>query len=72
MMYGGTEVQHHVFLISALDGSDWLGSRLGEVAPTSHWVGPIADLENISFPLLETDPWSLVRPAKNIVPMWFI
>jgi hypothetical protein len=43
-MYGGVEVQIHVFLNSALVGGEWSVSRRGrftqgEEAPGTHWIG---------------------------------
>jgi hypothetical protein len=40
----GMEVQLHIFLISALYGGEWSGSRfcyftLGERASSAHWIG---------------------------------
>jgi len=42
--YWGVEVQLHVFLTSALIGSEWSDSRSGrftprERTPRSHWIG---------------------------------
>jgi hypothetical protein len=45
MMYGGVEVQIHIFLTSALVCDEWSASRpgrfsLGERAPPgTHWIG---------------------------------
>ena len=34
------EVKRHVFLISALEGSEWLASHTGQIPPTDiRWVG---------------------------------
>jgi hypothetical protein len=43
-VYGGADVQIHVFLTSTLVGGEWLASRLGrfipkERAPGTHWIG---------------------------------
>jgi len=43
-MYGGVEVQRHMFSTSTLDGSEWSASRPGrfppmETAPGTHWLG---------------------------------
>jgi hypothetical protein len=55
-MYGGMELQLHSFLISAIDGGEWLVSRSGrfisgETAVGTHWiggwVGPRAGLEAV-------------------------
>jgi hypothetical protein len=43
-MYGGVDVQSHLFLFSSLDGSEWYVSRPArftpvEEAPVTLWVG---------------------------------
>jgi hypothetical protein len=62
------EVQLHAFLISALDGKEWLASRSGyfspgERAPGTYWirgwVGPRVSLEAVEkthFPCWELNP----------------
>jgi hypothetical protein len=37
--YGGMDVQIHVFLISALRGSEWLASLPGRFTPGTYWIG---------------------------------
>jgi hypothetical protein len=42
--YGGVDVEVHVFLIWALDGSEWSSSGLGhftpgKIFPVTYWVG---------------------------------
>jgi hypothetical protein len=42
--YGGVDVQHHIFLTSALAGGEWSASHPGcftpgERAPSTHWIG---------------------------------
>jgi hypothetical protein len=77
-MYGGVDVQIHVFLISAQVGGEWSASRLdhfipGERAPVTHWiggwVGPKAGLDDVekrkflTLPGLELQPIGL--PARS-------
>jgi hypothetical protein len=41
-VYGGVDVQIHIFLTSALAGGEWSVSRrstTGERAPGTHWIG---------------------------------
>jgi hypothetical protein len=54
--YGGVDVQIHIFLTSALGGSEWSASHSscftpGERAPSTHWIGssvdPRAGLDNM-------------------------
>jgi hypothetical protein len=47
-MYGGVDVQTHVFLTSALDGGEWSASRPalltpGERAHGTLWIGSWVD-----------------------------
>jgi hypothetical protein len=50
-MYGGVDVQFHVFLTMALVGGEWSASRPGRFTPGTHWiggwVGPRAGLDNV-------------------------
>jgi hypothetical protein len=55
-VYGGVDVETHVFLMSALVGGEWSASRPGrftpgEIAPGTHgvggWVDPRAGLDEI-------------------------
>jgi hypothetical protein len=55
-VYGGVDVQIHIFLTSALVGGEWSASRPGhftprEKAPDNHciggWVDPRAGLEDM-------------------------
>jgi hypothetical protein len=71
--YGGVDVLTHVFLTSALAGSEWLASRPGRFTPGTHWiggwVGPRAGLDYmekwkfLTLPGLELQP--LGRPARS-------
>jgi hypothetical protein len=54
--YGGVDVQIHIFLTSALVGSEWSASRPcrltpGETAPGTHfiggWVDPTTGLDDM-------------------------
>jgi hypothetical protein len=38
-MYGGVDVQIHVFLTLALVGGEWSALPPGERAPGTHWIG---------------------------------
>jgi hypothetical protein len=38
-MYGGVDIQIHIFLTSALAGCERSASRLGERSPCVHWIG---------------------------------
>jgi hypothetical protein len=75
-MYGGVDVQIHVFLTLALVGGEWSASRPSsftpeERAPSTHWiggwVGPRTGLDNVEgrkiLPLLELELWRFRRPA---------
>jgi hypothetical protein len=47
-VYGGVDVQIHIFLTLALAGDGWSASRPshftpGERAPGSHWIGGCVD-----------------------------
>jgi hypothetical protein len=76
--YGGVDVQIHVFLTSALAGSEWSASCSGnltprERVPDTHWIGSFVDpreglndVEKRKFfaiPGLEHRP--LGRPARS-------
>jgi hypothetical protein len=76
--YGGVDVQSHIFLTSALAGSEWSASlpgsfTPGERAPGTYWigssVGPRAGLEEVekrkflTLPGLELRPLS--RPTRS-------
>jgi hypothetical protein len=49
-VYGGVDVQIHVFLTSTLVGGEWSDSRPSRFNPGTHWiggwVGPRAGLDN--------------------------
>jgi hypothetical protein len=76
--YGGVDVKIHIFLNSALDGSEWSASRPGrftprERVPGTHWIGDLvspraglADVEKREFftlPGLEVQPFR--RPWRS-------
>jgi hypothetical protein len=71
--YGAVDVQIHVFLTSALVGSEWSASRPGRFIPGERatwirgWVGPrtgLDDLEKRTFlPLSGLELLLLGRPA---------
>jgi hypothetical protein len=50
-VYGGNDVQVHVFLTSELVGDEWSPLRPGERAPTTHlirgWMGPRTGLDDV-------------------------
>jgi hypothetical protein len=63
--HGGVDVQIHIFLTSALAGSEWSAARPGrfthrEKAPGTHWVGgwvdPRAGLDDLEKRKLLTLP----------------
>jgi hypothetical protein len=69
--YGGVNVQTHVFLTSALIGSERSASRPGhfthgERAPGSHWIGswenPRAGLDDMEKRKFLTPPGLELRP----------
>jgi hypothetical protein len=66
--YGGVDVQIHIFLTSALAGSEWSASRPG-THWTVGWVGPRAgldDVENRKFLTLPGLELRLLgRPARS-------
>jgi hypothetical protein len=72
-VYGGVELQIHIFLTSALVGAEWSASRLGRFTPATHcvgsWVGSrigLNDVEKRKFltlPELELRP--VGRPARS-------
>jgi hypothetical protein len=77
-VYGGVDVQFHIFLTSTLAGGEWSGLRPGRFTPRerdpgTHWIGgwvdPRAGLEDaekrkfLTLPRLELRPLS--RPARN-------
>jgi hypothetical protein len=37
-VYGGVDVENHVFLTSALVGGGWSASRPGRFTPGTHWI----------------------------------
>jgi hypothetical protein len=69
--YGGMDVYIHIFLTSALAGSEWSASRPCRFTPGTLWIGwvdPIAGLDDVNrkfltLPGLELRP--LGRPARN-------
>jgi hypothetical protein len=77
-VYGGVDVQIHVFLTSALVGGEWSGSSPGrftpgETAPCTHWIGgwvdPRAGLHDVEkrkfFTLSGLELRPLSRPARS-------
>jgi hypothetical protein len=72
--YGGVDVKIHVFLTSAVIGSEWSASRVGrfipgERAPGTHWkggwVGPrtgLDDVEKRTYRVSNSGP-SAVQPV---------
>jgi hypothetical protein len=77
-MYVGVDVYTHVFLTSALVGSEWSASHSGrftrgERAPGTHWiggwVGPRASLDDMEkgkfLTLLGLELQSLGQPASR-------
>jgi hypothetical protein len=77
-VYGGVDVQIHIFLFSALVGGEWSASRPGrfipgERAPGSHWIGgwvdhraSLDDVEKRKFlPPLGLELRPLGRPARS-------
>jgi hypothetical protein len=42
--YEGVDVYIHIFLISALAGSEWSASRPAHFTPSTHWIGDWVDL----------------------------
>jgi hypothetical protein len=74
-MYGGVDVQIHLFLTSVLVGDEWSASHPGRFTPVERapgtywiegWVGPKTGLDDVhrqilSLPGLELPP--LRRPA---------
>jgi hypothetical protein len=43
--YGGVDVYIHIFLTSALAGSEWLASGAGRFIAGVHWIGDWVDPE---------------------------
>jgi hypothetical protein len=72
-VYGGVDVEIHIFLTSALVLGEWSASRPGRCTTgESHWiggwVGPRAGLDDVkrtflALPGLELQP--LCRPARS-------
>jgi hypothetical protein len=71
--YGGVDVQIHIFLTSALAGSEWSASRPGRYTIGTHWMGGWVDLR-VGLDVVEkrkflTQPGlhlrSLGRPAHS-------
>jgi hypothetical protein len=77
-VYGGVDVQIHIFLTSALVGGEWSTSCPGrfttrERAPGTNWIGGWVDLKAdlddlekrkfLTLPGLELRP--LCRPARS-------
>jgi hypothetical protein len=54
--YGGVELQLHVFLTSALGGSEWSTSHPGERTPDTHWIGAWKALLKLRSSLRLRDP----------------
>jgi hypothetical protein len=67
-MYGGMDVQIHVFLTSAVVGGEWSASRSRQKAPGACWiegrVGPRTVLDDV-LPLPRLEFLSLGRPAHS-------
>jgi hypothetical protein len=70
-MYGGVDVQIHIFLTSALAGVEWSASRPGrftpgERAPGIHWIrgwmDPRASLDDVEKRKFLTLPGLHLRP----------
>jgi hypothetical protein len=69
-MYGGMDVQTHVFLTSALVGGEWSALRPISFTPDTHWLGgwlgPQVHLDNMEkwkfMTLPELKLWPLGRP----------
>jgi hypothetical protein len=71
--YGGVDVYIHIFLTSALVGSEWSVSHPGSFIPGTQWigdrVGPRAGLDDVekrkflTLRGLELQP--IGRPARN-------
>jgi hypothetical protein len=77
-VYGGVDVQIHIFLTSALAGGEWSASRTdrftqADRAPGTHWIGgwvnPRAgpdDLEKRKFLIIEgLELRTLSRPVRS-------
>jgi hypothetical protein len=77
-VYGGVNVQIHIFLTSALAAGEWSASRPGrfapgERAPGTHWIGgwvdPRAGLDNMEkrkfFTPQGLELRSLGRPTRS-------
>jgi hypothetical protein len=69
--YGGVDVQIHIFLTSALAGSEWSASRPGRLTPGERahgthwiggWVGPRAGLDDVKKGKF------LVLPGLQLIP----
>jgi hypothetical protein len=73
-VYGGVDLQIHIFLISALAADEWSALRPGRFTPGTHWIGGWADrragLDNVekrkflTLPVLELDH-SVVQPVAS-------
>jgi hypothetical protein len=59
-MYGVVEAWFHSFLISALDGGEWLVSRPGRFTPGIHWIGGCMGLR------ADMDAVKILLPLPNL------
>jgi hypothetical protein len=72
-VYGGIDVQIHIFLSSALVGGEWSASLPCRFTPGTHsiggWVSPISGLDNVEkrkfLILLGLELRPLDRPAHS-------
>jgi hypothetical protein len=71
--YGRVDVQFHIFLTSALVGSEWLALPSGKRVPGTHWIGgwldPRTGLDDVQkrqfLTLSELELQPLGRPARS-------
>jgi hypothetical protein len=68
--YVGVDVQVHIFLTSALAGSEWSASRPGRFTPGTHWIGgwvdPRAYLDEVEKRKFLTPPGLELLPLSRL------
>jgi hypothetical protein len=73
-VYGGVDLQIHIFLTTAFVGGEWSASRPGRFTHGTHWiegwVSPRTGLDDVEkrrfLTLPELELGSLGRPARSL------